>query len=67
MEVVQMKAKKDKYLIFKSCRGLERPWLVFTPAERLTAPEYAWDRGFKTRKQAQEWMLAQSRNQEQAQ
>lgn len=37
-----------KWLIFKSCRGIEKPWLVFSPSERLTAPRANWDKGFAT-------------------
>lgn len=37
-----------KYLIFKSVRGLDRPWLVFTPSERIKPTELLWECGFAT-------------------
>lgn len=37
-----------KYLIFKSIRGLDKPWLVFTPAERAKPSEDIWERGYAT-------------------
>jgi hypothetical protein len=41
-----------KFLIFKSTRGLDRPWLVFTPKERLNPNEELWECGFATWEEA---------------
>jgi len=37
-----------KYLVFKSCRGLDKPWLVFSPAERLAPRKESWSQGYET-------------------
>jgi len=38
-----------KYLVFKSIRGLDRPWLVFTPNQRMRPTEDLWKaQGFAT-------------------
>ena len=41
-----------KYLIFKSCRGLDRPWLVFNPTQRSNPSESQWSEGFATWQEA---------------
>ena len=46
-----------KYLIFKSVRGLERPWLVFSPSDRRAPQEYMWNDGFATWREALDAVL----------
>jgi len=41
-----------KYLIFKSIRGMDRPWLVFKPEERSKPIEELWECGFATWEEA---------------
>lgn len=47
-----------KYLIFKSIRGIARPWLVFNPYERLKPTELCWKQGFASWREALENVLA---------
>ncbi len=47
---------RKRWLVFKSIRGLDRPWLVFSPEERLTAPRENWHRGFSTFNDAMEYV-----------
>jgi hypothetical protein len=43
---------KRKWLVFKSVRGIARPWLVFNPIERDSPRESTWDNGFATWQEA---------------
>lgn len=47
-----------KYLIFKSIQGLDKPWLVFTPAERSNPPKHNWEIGFATWREAIDALMA---------